>query len=113
VRSIRSGSWKTQVAGGWVLIFCLDFVPLFQQNGQVEDEVALLLALAGGAHDDAHAFGKVDFAQDFFQALAFLRVFDLARNAALVGIGQQHQEASGQDQIGGHARSLWCRWGLW
>ena len=40
------------------------------------------------------------------QALAFLRVFDFARNAALIGIGQQNQVASGQDQVGRHARPL-------
>ncbi len=106
MRSIKSGSWKTQEGGRLGLDLLLDFVPLLQEQGQVQDEIALLLAFAGGAHDHAHALGDVDFAQDLLQALAFLRVFDLARNAALIGIGQKDQVASGQDQVGGDARPL-------
>ena len=59
VRSIRSGSWKTQVAGGLRLDVFLDRAPLLEQQGQVAHEIPLLLAFAGGAHDHAHAVGDV------------------------------------------------------
>ena len=106
VRSMRSGSWKTQVAVGWLLDAFLDLIPLLQQQGQVADEIAFFLAFADRAHDDPHAFGNGEFAQDFLQALAFLLVLDLARDAALVGVGQQHQVTAGQDDVGGDARAL-------
>ena len=82
------------------------WLPFLEQQGQVAHEVALLLAFARGAHDDAHAVGDGQFAQDLLEALAFLLVFDLARDAALVGVGQQHQVAAGQDQVGGDARAF-------
>ena len=106
VRSMRSGSWKTQLAGGPALDSLLDFVPFFEQEGQVAHEVAFLLALAHGAHDDAHAFGNGQFAEDLLEALAFLLVLDLAGDAALVGVGQQDQVAARQDQVGRDARAL-------
>ena len=58
VRSMRSGSWKTQVADGCCLDAFLDAVPFLEQQREVADEVARLLAFADGAHDDAHAFGN-------------------------------------------------------
>ena len=106
VRSIKSGSWNTQVAVGWVLILLLHAVPFLEQQREVAHEITLLLAFAGGAHDDAHAVGDGEFAQDFFQALAFLLVFNLARDAALVGVRQQHEITSGQDEIGRDARAF-------
>ena len=50
--------------------------------------------------------GNGQFAQDFFEPLPFFLVFDLARNAALIGVGQQHQITPGQDQVGGDARAF-------
>ena len=80
--------------------------PFLEQQGEVAHEVTLLLAFAGGAHDDAHAVGDGEFAQDLLQALAFLLVLDLARDAALVGVGQQHEVTAGQDEVGGDARAF-------
>ncbi len=50
--------------------------------------------------------GMVEFAQDFLQPLAFLLVFDLARNAALVGVGQQDQITARQHEVGRDARAF-------
>ena len=106
VRSIKSGSWNTQVAIGCFLIFSCTLVPFFEQQREVADEVAQLLAFAGGAHDHAHAVGNVQFAQDFFQALALLDVFNLAGDAALIRVGQQHEETSRQHEVGRDARAF-------
>ena len=57
--------------------------------------------------------GMFEFAQDFLQALAFLRVFDLARNAALIGVGQQHEVTPGQNEVGRDARAFGADRALW
>ena len=44
--------------GPLALDLVLNFAPLLKQQGDVTDEIALLLALARSAHDHAHAFGK-------------------------------------------------------
>ena len=58
VRSMRSGSWKTQVAGAWFLICSWICVPFLEEQREVAHEITRLLAFADGAHDDAHAFGN-------------------------------------------------------
>ena len=63
---------------------CWTAVPFLEQQREIAHEIAQLLAFAGGAHDDAHAVGDMQFAQDFFQAFAFLLAFDFARDAGLV-----------------------------
>ena len=73
---------------------------------EVAHEVTQLLAFAGGAHDDAHAVGDVQFAEDFLEALALLGIFDLARDAGLVGVRQQHEETAGQHEVGRDARAF-------
>ena len=95
-------------AGGQRLFvdFFLNLLPFVDQQGEVADEVTFLLAFAHGANDDAHAFGNVEFPQDFFQAQAFLMIVDFARDAALIGIRQQHQVTPGQSQVGRHARAF-------
>ena len=89
-----------------VLHALLHAVPLFEQQREVPDEITFLLVFAGGAHDDAHAIGNRQFTQDFFQPLAFLLVFNFARNAALIRIRQQHQITSRQNQVGRDARAF-------
>ena len=89
-----------------VLHALLHAAPLFEQQREVADEITFLLVFAGGAHDDAHAIGNRQFAQDFFQPLAFLLVFNFARNAALIRIRQQHQITSRQNQVGRDARAF-------
>src|SRR6266536_908871 len=84
----------------------LDLFPFVDQQGQVTHEVTLLLAFADGADDDSHAFGNVEFAQDFLQPLAFLMIIDLSRYAALVRIRQQHEITARQGEVGRHARAF-------
>ncbi len=106
VRSMRSGSWKTQRGRRLGFDALLNPLPFFEQQREVAHEIARLLAFARGAHDDAHAVGDGQLAEDFFQPLAFLLVFDFARNAALVGVGQQHEITARQHEVGRDARAF-------
>ena len=60
-----------------------DFAPLLEQEMEVADEEARALAGADRADDHTHAVGDFEFVEDFAQALALLRIVDLARDAAL------------------------------
>ena len=88
------------------LDFFLDLLPRLQQQFEVADEVTLLLVLARGADDDAHALGDAEPLQDFFQSLAFPVILDLARDAALRIKRHQHEVAAGDADIGGDARAF-------
>ncbi len=90
-----------------------DPLPLFQQHMDVADEETGLLALAHGPDDHAHALGQVEFGQDAAQALAFLRVLDLARDAALVGVGHEDEIPAREADVGCDARGPWCRSDPW
>ncbi len=57
--------------------------------------------------------GNGQFAQNLLQALAFLLVLDLARDAALVRVGQQHEIAAGQDEVRRDARAFGADRALW
>ena len=46
--------------------------PFLEEKSQVAHEIALLLAFAYGAHDDAHAVGDRQFAEDLLEAVALL-----------------------------------------
>src|SRR4029079_12590666 len=61
---------------------------------------------AGGAHDDAHAVRNGEFAQDFFQAMTFLLVLDLARDTAMIGVRQEDEITAGENEVRGDARSF-------
>ena len=93
---------------GLALHRVLDRAPLLDEKAEVADEVARALPFADGADDDAHAFRDVEFLEDLAQAVALLRALDLARDAALVAVGHQHEIASGEAEIRGDARALWC-----
>ncbi len=73
---------------------------------EVAHEVARLLALAGGAHDDAHPLGDRQLVDELLQALALLGVLDLARDAAAVAVGGQDQVAAGDREVRRRARAL-------
>ena len=57
-------------AGGRRLGFdaILDQLPFFEQQREVANEIAHLLAFANGAHDDAHAIGNGELAQNLFSS---------------------------------------------
>src|ERR1017187_6266823 len=89
-----------------LLDFLGNFVPFFEQQREIAHEITKLLAFAGGAHDHTHAVGNVQFAQDVLEALALLGIFNLAGNAGLVGVRQQHEETSRQHDVGRDARTF-------
>src|SRR5262249_16236129 len=61
----------------------------------------------GGADDQPHAVRHLELVGDALEALAVLRVGDLARDAATApGVGHEHGVAAGQRQIAGHRRTL-------
>src|ERR1051326_7529141 len=62
----------------------LNLFPFFEKQRKVANEIAQLLAFTDGAHDDSHAIGNRELAQNCFQTLALLLVFNLARNTALI-----------------------------
>ena len=59
-----------------------DFGPLIEQETQIAHEISRPLAFADGANNYADAFRNVEVAQNFPEAVAFLRVLDFARNSA-------------------------------
>ena len=74
----------------------LDRAPLLDQKAKVAHEVSRPLILAGRADDYAHTFRHIELAQDLAEAIPFLGVFDLARDAALIRVRHQHQVPAGQ-----------------
>src|SRR5690606_15825577 len=96
-----------EAGGGAVgLHLLLDALPGLEEEVEVADEVAGFFALAGGAHDDAHALGDGELVEHLLEALAFLGVLDLAGDAALVGERHEHEVAAGQGEVGGGAGAL-------
>jgi hypothetical protein len=83
-----------------------DLLPLLEQEVEVADEVAGFLALAGGADDDAHALGDGELVDELLEALALLRVLDLAGDAAAVGERREDEVAAGEGEVGRGARAL-------
>ena len=84
----------------------LNFLPLFEEQSQVSDEVSRLLAFARRSHDDSHAFGDRQAAEDLFQALAFFLVLDFARDSGLIRVRKQDQVTAGQREVGRNTRSF-------
>ena len=88
-------------AGGAV-----DGFPQAQQVVQVPLEFFGGAADAGGAGDQAHAFGDVELRQGVAQFVA-LFAFDAARDAAAARVGRhQHDIAAGQRDVGGEGGAL-------
>ena len=84
----------------------LNGLPFFDQQRHIAHEIRRPLALAHSADDDPHPVGNRKAAQNLLQPRAFFMVFNFARNAALVGVRQQHQITPRQGQVRGHARPL-------
>src|SRR5579862_546180 len=91
---------------GLLLHRLLDLRPLFKQEAQVADEIALPLAFADGADDDAHVLGDVQLLQDFPEPIALLGRLDLARDAALRAVRHQDEIPASQAYVRGDARPL-------
>lgn len=96
-----------EAGGGAVgLHLALDLLPLGEEEVQVADEVTGLLALAGGADDDAHALGNGELVDEGLEALALGRVLDLAGDAAAVGERREDEVAAGEGEVRRGARAL-------
>ena len=92
--------------GGFFLEAFLDLRPLLEKDAQIANEVAGTLPGTDCAHDDSHAFGHFEFAQNLAEAFALLGILDLAGDAELVVEGHEDQIAAGHADIGCNARSL-------
>src|ERR1017187_9940732 len=96
-----------QVAGRTVgLHLPADLLPLLEEQVEVAHEIARLLALAGRADDGAHPLGDRQLVDELLQALALLRVLDLAGDSAAVAVGRQDEVPARDGQVGRGARSL-------
>ena len=78
--------------------------PLLEQKRKITYEIAGALPLAHRADDDANAFGDIELAQNLAQTFSFLRILDLARDAAPVAERHEHEIAPGKAEIGRDAR---------
>ena len=90
-----------------------DLLPLLEEEVEVADEVAGLLALAGGADDDAHALGDRQLVDELLEALALVGVLDLAGDAAAVAVGREDEVAAGQRRGWSWCAGPWCRSAPW
>ena len=79
---------------------------MFDKQAHVANEIALALAFADGPDDDAHALREFQFLENLAQPVAFLRVLDLARDAALVTERHEHEVTPRKRDIGGDARAF-------
>jgi len=84
----------------------LDLRPLLKENAEIADKVTGALAGTDRAHDDSHALGHFEFAQDFAEAFALLGILDLAGDAELVVEGHENQIATGHADVGRDAGPL-------
>ena len=84
-----------------------DLVPQPQQIFVIALDLGFRAFGAGGADDDPHAFGDVEFFEDVLQPAPVGNAGDLARHAAAaVRVRHQHAIASGQRQVRGQRRAL-------
>jgi hypothetical protein len=84
----------------------VDGFPQAQQVVQVPLEFLGGAADAGGAGDQAHAFGDVELRQGVAQFVALLAL-DAARDATAARVGRhQHDVAAGQRDVGGERGAL-------
>ena len=84
-----------------------DLVPRAHQIVEVALDLRLVALHPGGSHDDPHAVGDLQLAQDLAQLAPRGCVGDLARDAAAArGVGHQHAIPAGQRDIGRQRRTL-------
>ena len=84
-----------------------DLVPQPQQIFVIALDFGLRAFGAGGADDDPHAFGNVEFLENVLEPAPVGEAGDLARHAAAaVGVRHQHAIASRQREIGRQRRAL-------
>ncbi len=86
--------------------FLLNLIPLLEEQMKIADEETRALSGADRADDDPHAVGNFQFVENFPQAFPFLRVVDLAGDAALRAVGHEDEIASGHADVRRDARAF-------
>ncbi len=91
----------------WPLRACLgDRLPQLHQVVEVGLQLIQAAADAGGAHDDAHAFGQIELAHDLAQFGALFTLDAAGDAAAARVVRHQHQIAAGQADEGAECGAL-------
>src|SRR5438045_8133846 len=86
--------------------FLLDLAPVIEEKAQIADKITRALAFTDGANNHADSVRDIELAQNFSQALAFLRIFNLARDAAAIAEWHENKVTPGETQVGRDARPL-------
>ncbi len=86
--------------------FLLDLAPLIEEKAQIANKITGALAFTDGANNHADSVRDIELAQNFSQAFAFLRIFNLARDAAPIAEGHENKVTPGETQVGRDARTL-------
>ena len=93
----------------WCWLFLealLDLGPLLEKEAEIAHEIAGTLPRPDGAHDHAHALWHFKFAEDFAEAVSFLRVLDLAGDAELVVERHENEVSPRHADVCGDAGAL-------
>src|SRR5207244_1306051 len=100
--------WFLENAVGRRMIrnFLLDLAPLIEEEAQIANKITGALAFTDGANNHADSIRDIELAQNFSQAFAFLRIFNLARDAAAIAEWHENKVTPGETQVRGHARPL-------
>src|SRR5438477_3158374 len=86
--------------------FLLDLAPLIEEKAQIANKITGALAFTDGANNHANSVRDIELAQNFSQAFAFLRIFNLARDAAPIAEWHENKVTPGETQVGRDARTL-------
>ena len=90
-----------QHGGGFDLAsLALDLLPELDQGRQVSVEGGLVHLLAGGADDEPHALGHGELAGELLELLTLFLVLDLAADPPGGIGGHQHEETTGEGDLG-------------
>ena len=93
--------------GRWLLLDAPDDdLPEPQQVGQVAGEFAFGAVAAGGADDEAHALGRVEFEHDVAQRRRSSSSSIFRETPTRPKAGHQHQVAAGDADVGRERRAL-------
>src|SRR4029077_18098719 len=75
-------------------------------KAQIANKITGALAFTDGANNHADSVRDIELAQNFSQAFAFLRIFNLPRDAAPIAEGNENKVTPGETQVGRNARTL-------
>src|SRR2546430_17216768 len=90
--------------------FLLDLAPLIEEKAQIANKITGPLAFTDGSNNHADSVRGIELAQNFSQAFALLRIFNLARDAAPIAAGHENKVTRGETQVGGNPPTLGSAW---